>query len=202
MTAPKNPHNKRARKKTGNLKGGKPPAGGGPDRVQTTRAERLFRLRVVEEAMIEGKRAAAVQEALAKVGRAVPARTVTDYIRAVRLKWEEEDKLHSGATRQRQLRDLYETARSMKAAKAWSAWVATQKLIADLEGNFPKDDGLPDGAGSEDFSGWSDEELDAYIESGGVKEPDWIKVAREAGSAPASEPEDTGGLPRPQDLLH
>jgi len=216
MTKKSIPHGKKSRGKHGNKKPGKPPAGGGPNRVQTSRAERLFRLKVVEEAMVSGKRAAAVQEALAKAGRVVPARTVGDYIRAVRLKWEEEDKLHSRSTRQRQLRDLYATAEEMKANRAWASWVSCQKLIADLEGNFPKDDGPTATDAPEDFAGWSREELDAYIASGGEAEPSWIKAAREAGQAPSRGnghdrdwPDDgdggggdSGGMPTPSDLLH
>lgn len=176
--------------------------------VKPTRAERLFRLKVVEEAMIKGARGGAIQEALAKVGRVVPQRTITDYIRAIRLKWEEEDKLFSRATRQRQLRNLYLKAESMANGKAWSAWVSCQKLIADLEGNYPKDDGAHLGtAGPEDFAGWSETELDQYVESGGEKEPKWIKHARSAASiigedGKVQETQDNKGMPKPSDILH
>jgi hypothetical protein len=191
------------------MKGGTPPPGGGPNKVATSRAERLFRLRVVEEAMVEGKRAAEVQEVLAAVGRVVPTRTVADYIRAVRLKWEEEDRIHRKSTRARQLRDLYQTAALMKKSRAWASWVATQKLIADLEGNVPERGQLPDETPAGDFDGWSQEELDSYIVSGGEAEPAWLKKAREAGGGANGRgnghddgDHGDGGMPSPRDILN
>jgi len=152
------------------------PPGGKP----ISQAEKLFRLTIVEQCIIQGKRASAIAEVLASHGRIVPARTLYEYIKAVRVKWEKEQALYSPVTRERQLRDLYETLPILKKEKQWTAWTATQKLIAEIEGNKAEPESQKVAKESADFDKWSEEELNTYIKTKGKKEPDWISKIRDS----------------------
>lgn len=191
-----------ANKKTGNLKGGDPPHPTGK-RDRADAIELAFRMRVVEECLIVGKRGNEIVEALANTGRKIPKRTVEDYIKKCREKWLREDRLHAPATRARQLRELYRTVRLMIEDRAWSSYVAAHKLLAQLEGNFPTEEAGPQEQG--DFVNWSHTELDRYIESNGREEPLWMKKAREAVHgplAPIKRERDDKANHNPSDVLH
>lgn len=197
-----------ARKKTGNMKGGVPPHPTGP-KNKADAVEMAFRIRIVEECLIAGKRGSEIVEALANAGRVVAKRSVEDYIRKVREKWLKEDQLHAPATRARQLRELYRTIRLMVEDRAWSPYVKAHQLLAQLEGNYPTEETGAQEQG--EFVGWSQTELDRYIESNGRDEPLWMKKAREAvhgpmapvgAMAPNERRADDQAIHKPEDVLH
>lgn len=143
----------------------------------TSDAELLYRLRVVEQAIIDGKRGAQIQEELKNHGRTVPYTTVMGYTRKVRDKWSHEDSLLRPIWRERQMRKLHDVAAILEAGGHWGHWVAVQKLIADLEGNLAPV--KVEHKQVDQFEGWTVEELERYVESGGQFRPS--RVAQESG---------------------
>lgn len=145
----------------------KPPGSGGKS---LTDAELLFRLRIVEACLLDGKRGGEVIEALKEAGRTVPLSTVNHYIVRIRDKWEQEDSLVRPIRRERQTRKLHDVARKLEALGAWGHWIAVQKLIADLEGNLAPV--KVEHSKADPFEDWSLDELRSYIESKGESVPE------------------------------
>jgi hypothetical protein len=130
-----------------------------------TDAELLFRLRVVEAALLDGKRSGGVMEALKDEGRVVPLSTVNGYILRIRDRWEMEDAMVRPMRRERQTRKLHDVAEKLEALGAWGHWIAVQKLIADLEGNLAPV--KVEHKQVDQFEDWSLVELREYIDSDG-----------------------------------
>lgn len=143
---------------------------GGPGGTSTSDSEQLFRLRVVEQAIIDGKRGGQIREALKDVGRDIPYSTVERYMRRVRDKWAHEDSLLRPIWRERQMRKLHDVADRLERGGHWGHWIACQKLIADLEGNLAPV--KVEHKNVEEFDGWTVEELEAYVASKGQVRPE------------------------------
>jgi len=134
-----------------------------------TQAEELFRLRVVEQAIMDGKRGGQIIELFADLhNRTISANQLTRYMGMVRDKWEAEDSLLRPMWRERQIRKLHDIAGKLETLAAWSHWIAVQKLIADLEGN-----NAPlkvEQKTVDEFDGWSLEQLREFVKSEGETE--------------------------------
>lgn len=160
---------RKSAKKNGEIaagKGRRRRTGGNP----ISDVEMLYRLRIVEAALIDGKRGAEIIEALALEGRVVPYSTVCDYMRRVRDKWEQEDSLLRPLWRERQLRKLHDVAAKLEKGMNWGHWVNVQKLIAQVEGNLAPQK-LEVEHHSDPFDGWTIEELRRFVESEGKEIP-------------------------------
>lgn len=145
----------------------KVPGSGGKS---TPDCELLYRLRVVEACLLDGKRGGEIIEELQAHGRTVPVSTVNHYIVRIRDKWEQEDSLVRPIRRERQTRKLHDVARKLEALGAWGHWIAVQKLIADLEGNLAPV--KVEHSKADPFEDWSLDELRSYIESKGESVPE------------------------------
>lgn len=142
-----------------------PPKGG-----LIPKAERLFRFRLVEASLRNGKRGAEIMEELHSFGRHVSWAQVSEYIADVRYKWEQEDAQLRPIWRERQLRKLHEIARQIEETKAWGHWIRLQELIAKVEGNFAPEK-IDVTTHTDEFEGWTVEELKHYVESDGREIP-------------------------------
>ena len=131
-----------------------------------TRTELLYRLRIVEQALVDGKRGAEILAVLAASGRKVSPGTLTRYIRMVRDKWGEEDALMRPIWRERQLRKLHDVAFKLEQSEAWSQWIQAQRLIADIEGNLAPTQ-VDHHLSVDPFDEWKLDELERYVQSQG-----------------------------------
>jgi hypothetical protein len=170
---------RKANAKRGNPTGGrKKKTGGGP---AISDVELLFRLRIVERALIDGQRGAQVVEALAREGRDVPYSTVSQYQRRVRDKWAAEDDQLRPIWRERQMRKLHDIAAKLERQQAWGHWVNVQRLIADVEGNNAPT--KVEVTQREQFDGWTPKELRAFIASEGETVPERFDARGEQDGA-------------------
>jgi hypothetical protein len=140
------------------------------DKGRISGAEMLHRLRVVEQAIIDGKRGGEIVQHLEEEHKITVAyNTVKKYMARVRDKWESEDAVLRPIWRQRQLTKLHQVALKMENSKAWGPWVSCQRLIADVEGNLQpvKVQQME----ADPFEGWTTEELRAFVRSEGKIRP-------------------------------
>jgi hypothetical protein len=115
------------------------PAPPGGRRIGGAEVER--RLKIVEEHLARG---APRSEIIAAVG--LPARTVDGYLKRVRDSWR--DDAHEGRQdlRSRSLSRLMTLHARLLEARAWSALVALERLITDIEGVRGGSSGSPSSA--------------------------------------------------------
>lgn len=164
---------------------------GGPGGAVTSDAEQLFRLRIVEQAIIDGKRGGQIVEELKKHGRVLTYNTAAMYMRRVRDKWALEDSLLRPIWRERQMRKLHDVAERLERGGYWGHWVSVQKLIADLEGNLAPV--KVEHRQVEEFEGWTVEELETYVESKGqIRPARALEGSRAVGSGHGAWEEATG----------
>jgi hypothetical protein len=152
---------------------------GGPGGGATSDSEQLFRLRIVEQAIIDGKRGGQILEVLKGHGRDISYSTLSMYMRRVRDKWAHEDSLLRPIWRERQMRKIHDVADRLERGGHWGHWIACQKLIADLEGNLAPV--KVEHKQVEEFDGWTVEELEAYVASKGQVRPE--RFAEGSGTA-------------------
>lgn len=131
-------------------------------------AERLFRFRVVEEALRDGKRGSEIMDLLSEKGRKCTWTTVSQYISDVIYKWEMEDAQLRPVWRERQLRKLHNVASLLELRGKWNVWIRVQELIAKIEGNLSPT--KIDVSAQDDFEGWSLDELTRYIQNNEIPE--------------------------------
>lgn len=157
----------------------------GGDRI--SQAELLYRLRIVEQALIDGMRGGQVMEHLNSIvgqKKPIPYTTVSHYMGRVKDKWEAEDKMLRPIWRERQLRKLHDVAHKLETQAAWAHWIAVQKLIADLEGNLAPV--KVEHSHRDEFEGWTLEELREYIASDGKRIPERALTAGEGAGKTGS----------------
>lgn len=153
---------------------------GGPGGKRITDAELLYRLRVVEQALIDGKRGGEILDVLKNEhSRDVPYSTVASYMQRVRDKWEQEDAMLRPLWRERQLRKLHDVAATLEGKSEWGNWVKVQRLIADLEGNLAPV--KVEHSQADPFEGWSLDELRRFIDTKGKEVPQ--RARGESGGA-------------------
>lgn len=148
-----------------------------PKGNKITKAERLFRFRVVEQSMRDGKRGAEIMEDLHAVGRHCLWPMVSEYIADVRYKWEMEDAQLRPIWRERQLRKLHEVSLKLEGPKTWNQWIRVQELIARVEGNLAPEK-VDVTTRTDEFEGWSVTELRQYVETDGRFIPERFRSAR------------------------
>ena len=141
------------------------------------KAERLFRFRIVEACLRDGKRGAEIVEELQAHGRKVVWSQVSEYIADVKYKWEQEDAQLRPIWRERQLRKLHEVALKLEAPKTWGHWIRLQELIAKIEGNMAPEK-VDVTTRTDEFEGWTVEELRQYVETDGRQIPIRFKPAQ------------------------
>lgn len=157
----------------------KPPKGKG---ATLSDADLLLRLRIVEQALIDGKRGGQVLEELnAALSLNVPYSTCADYMRRVRDKWELEDSMLRPIWRERQMRKVHEIAKEIEKDRAWGHWISAQRLIADLEGNLAPV--KVDVTHRDQFEDWELDELKRYVKSEGKEIPERFAKESQIGGS-------------------
>lgn len=100
-----------------------------PGGKRASRAEVERRSRSIEQMLASGK----TRHEMARA-TGMPLRTVDEYARRVRARWQEDAQAHANDARGRALRRLLALRERLLAANAWGPLVSLERLIADVEG--------------------------------------------------------------------
>jgi len=131
----------------------------------------LLRKRLVERNMLQGyfgrdlmKRCNAVFNQ--QLRQEFPWEVYRSDIKFVQNIWSEDDALHRTSLRSMHLRKLYELVRTLEQEHMWKDLIRLHMLIAQINGTIVQEQTVQNNDLEEEYSGWSIEELDHYVETG------------------------------------